>query len=94
MILCRGRELGAEDFPAPIGSPRIETLARPVSSAMSAGQAGGETAELRTLKEVEEEYIDMVMTRAGGDKRQAAEILGIDLSTLYRKMERRKKKGE
>ncbi|MCY7377115.1 MAG: sigma-54 dependent transcriptional regulator [Pyrinomonadaceae bacterium] len=41
-----------------------------------------------TLEEIERRYIREIMTAAADDKTAAAEILGIDLSTLYRKLKR------
>ncbi|HEY0429259.1 MAG TPA: sigma-54 dependent transcriptional regulator [Pyrinomonadaceae bacterium] len=41
-----------------------------------------------TLEEMERRYILEILTSAGEDKTQAANILGIDLSTLYRKLKR------
>jgi two-component system response regulator HydG len=41
-------------------------------------------AELDTLKQLSERYLAWVLVQTGGDKRRAAHILGIDLSTLYR----------
>ena len=41
-----------------------------------------------TLESIEKAYIHYVMTRAGGKKTKAARILGIDTSTLYRKLDR------
>jgi two-component system, NtrC family, response regulator HydG len=41
---------------------------------------------LATLREVEEEYIAWVLERTQGNKTRAAEILGIDPSTLHRRM--------
>jgi len=38
-----------------------------------------------TLQELEAKYIDGVLAKVGGSKQKAAEILGIDLSTLYRR---------
>jgi len=38
------------------------------------------------LKELEEEHILNVLKITGNNKRRAAELLGIDLSTLYRKL--------
>ncbi|HET9989108.1 MAG TPA: sigma-54 dependent transcriptional regulator [Kofleriaceae bacterium] len=43
------------------------------------------TDELVTLREVEDAYIDRVLAYCGANKVKAAEILGIDLSTLYRR---------
>ena len=37
-----------------------------------------------TLKQMNQRYLDWVLTRTGGDKSRAAGILNIDLSTLYR----------
>jgi len=41
-----------------------------------------------TLEEVERRYILEILKSVGDDKTAAAEILGIDLSTLYRKLKR------
>ena len=41
-----------------------------------------------TLEEVERRYVKEIMRSVGDDKAQAANILGIDLSTLYRKLKR------
>jgi two-component system response regulator HydG len=40
---------------------------------------------LATLREVEEEYITWAIERCGGNKTKAAEVLGIDPSTLHRR---------
>ena len=44
---------------------------------------------LATLREVEEEYIAWMIEKCGGNKTRAAEILGIDPSTLHRRSKRR-----
>jgi two-component system response regulator HydG len=41
--------------------------------------------DLVPLRELEQEYINWVLERTGGNKTRAAEILGIDPSTLYRR---------
>jgi two-component system response regulator HydG len=45
---------------------------------------------LATLREVEEEYIAWAIERCGGNKTKAAEILGIDPSTLHRRTRTRR----
>jgi two-component system response regulator HydG len=45
---------------------------------------------LATLREVEEEYIAWAIDRCGGNKTKAAEILGIDPSTLHRRARAKK----
>jgi two-component system, NtrC family, response regulator HydG len=46
--------------------------------------------DLIPLRELEQEYINWVLERTGGNKTRAAEILGIDPSTLYRRETRGK----
>ena len=41
--------------------------------------------DLISLRELEQEYINWVLERSGGNRTRAAEILGIDPSTLYRR---------
>ena len=40
-----------------------------------------------TMDQLEKEYIKKVLIEAGGNKSKAAEILGLDRKTLYRKIE-------
>jgi two-component system, NtrC family, response regulator HydG len=46
--------------------------------------------EMIPLRDLEQEYINWVLERTGGNKTRAAEILGIDPSTLYRREVRTK----
>jgi len=48
----------------------------------------GAMAPLLSLAELEERHIERVLAAVGGNRRAAARILGIDRSTLYRKMRR------
>jgi two-component system, NtrC family, response regulator HydG len=54
-----------------------------------ATQAHGAFAALPSLRELEQQYIDHVLERTGGNKTKAAEILGIDPSTLHRRSKTR-----
>ena len=44
--------------------------------------------EMCTLRILTDRYVEWVLARVGGDKARAAAILGIDLSTLYRRRHR------
>ncbi|MGN6110221.1 MAG: sigma 54-interacting transcriptional regulator [Kofleriaceae bacterium] len=46
--------------------------------------------ELLTLREIEETYIAWVIERCGGNKTRAAEVLGVDPSTLHRRARTRR----
>ena len=46
-----------------------------------------------TLKDLEREYIMRVLENTGGNKTEAAKILGVDRTTLYRKLEEYKVKS-
>jgi len=49
---------------------------------------GGIIADRPTLAELERRYIQLVLSESAGNKKKAAEKLGIDRRTLYRALER------
>ncbi|MCH5376272.1 MAG: sigma 54-interacting transcriptional regulator, partial [Planctomycetes bacterium] len=75
-VLSRGTELDPTVLPARVLEPKAQPLVgeRPV---------GNPTLEL-----IEQAYIHWVLEAEGGNKSRAAEVLGIDPSTLYRKLSR------
>jgi DNA-binding NtrC family response regulator len=56
--------------------------------------AGSDPEELISLDEVERRYILRVLSVTRGNKTQAAQVLGLDRRTLYRKLERYEAEGE
>ena len=48
---------------------------------------GAFSTELRPLRDVERDYIDHVVARCGGNRTQAAKVLGIGRNTLIRKLQ-------
>jgi DNA-binding NtrC family response regulator len=78
VTLTRFEEITVEDLP--------EKIRRHESSHVVV--AGDDPSELITLSELERRYIHRVLKAAGGNKTQAARILGLDRRTLYRKLER------
>ncbi|MBD3333748.1 response regulator, partial [candidate division GN15 bacterium] len=76
VLLCRSNELDVSDLP--------EKLAE--SGDMPMVQES--TPSSPTLETMEKAYIHYVMSQTQGKKTEAARILGIDTSTLYRKIQR------
>jgi DNA-binding NtrC family response regulator len=76
VTLTRGEKIGSEDLPQAV---RGDSGDRHMIE---------EAAEkTRTLSEVERAYILRVMEKTAGNKYQAAQVLGIDRKTLYRKLD-------
>ncbi|MBM4281106.1 MAG: sigma-54-dependent Fis family transcriptional regulator [Deltaproteobacteria bacterium] len=71
VVLGHGPEVAADDLP-PLG----DDLPAPLLAAREA---------MPRLRVLEDEYIAWVIERCGGNKTRAAEILGIDASTIYRR---------
>jgi two-component system response regulator HydG len=66
-----------------IEASSVKMMLEPPSPASS--KAHGAFDALPSLRELEQQYIDHVLERTGGNKTKAAEILGIDPSTLHRR---------
>lgn len=73
-ILSESGSIGPADLPAELQAARV----RPSRDTLQGG--------LLSLEELEREHILKVMDHTTGQKKKAAEILGIDVKTLYRKL--------
>jgi two-component system, NtrC family, response regulator AtoC len=78
IVLARGRAVAAEDLPEKIREYRP-------SPALAAAL---EPVELVALEEIERRYILRVLEAVHGNKSRAAQVLGLDRKTLYRRLER------
>ena len=79
----------ASDLPA-------EITGRPVVSggATKGFAADAIISDRPTLSVLERRYVDLVLRETGGNKKRAAEILGIDRRTLYRSLDREREDVE
>ncbi len=77
VALARGAVLAVEDLPERIRDAASETSAILASAA----------AKRVTLAELERDYILEILRASGGNKSRAAETLGLDRKTLYRKLD-------
>lgn len=78
LLLNRSDRLELSDFPEKLAEDTPAGLVSEVAPATP------------TLESIEKAYIHYIMTQTEGRKAEAARILGIDASTLYRKIERYK----
>lgn len=82
VLLNRSDTLDISDFPDRL------------SQGVRVSPVSDKDPETPTLEAIEKAYIHFVMSQTAGNKREAARILAIDASTLYRKLDRYKLKSE
>jgi two-component system response regulator PilR (NtrC family)/two-component system response regulator HydG len=75
VALAEGEQIGPDDLPSQVRERR------------SSDVLAGALARGLTLAELEREYISRVLQAEGGNKTRAAQRLGLDRKTLYRKLE-------
>jgi DNA-binding NtrC family response regulator len=80
--LCQGSMIRVADLPPSIG------LCLPSSSDES-----GTQLRVQSLEDMELSYILRVLEAVGGNKASAARLLGVDRTTLYRKLQRQEHTG-
>ncbi len=78
VTLTRYDKLTVEDLPDRVRDHKSDTFVVPAE----------DPEYLPTLDELERRYIARVLKVVGGNKTQAAKVLGVDRRTLYRKLER------
>ncbi len=76
---------GAEAAPGANSASTGAAGSAPGSAPGSAETAAPWSGELRPLKDVEADYIDWAIEQCGGNKTRAAELLGINVSTIHRR---------
>ncbi|NUP12721.1 MAG: sigma-54-dependent Fis family transcriptional regulator [Polyangiaceae bacterium] len=83
VALARYDSILVEDLPEKVRSDHFHSRVR----------WADDTTELVTMQEMENRYIDRVLKLVDGNKSRAAEVLGVDRRTLYRKLEQRRRHG-
>ena len=78
VIMCEAEALGTDLLPAEFSEALQEAEAAPAP----------QPEQIESLQDVEKRYILDVLRMTGGNKKKAAEILGVDRSTLYAKLKR------
>jgi two-component system response regulator HydG len=78
VALTRGESISSADLPEKIRNYRTSHVL----------VAATDPSELVPLEEVEKRYILRVLEAVGGNKTLAAQVLGLDRKTLYRKLDR------
>jgi two-component system response regulator HydG len=83
VALARLDHLGLEDLPEKVRDYQRAPVEAPPS----------DPSELLSMEAVENRYIVKVLAAVGGNKTLAAQVLGFDRRTLYRKLERVREPG-
>jgi two-component system response regulator HydG len=78
VALARFDHLTVEDLPEKIRAYRADRFV----------MAANDVDEIISLDEIERRYIIRVIKMLNGNKARAAQLLGLDRRTLYRKLER------
>ena len=73
VVLARGNVIDIDDLP------------KPTDGSVESFFSGSHSATMPTLEEVEKRYFKFVLDKTGGRKEKAAQILGVNRRTLYRK---------
>jgi DNA-binding NtrC family response regulator len=81
IALCQGELIADDDLPSTVREKR------------PADFLGAAVARRMTLAELEREYIERVLDDEAGNKTRAAQRLGLDRKTLYRKLDEYAKSG-
>ena len=71
LVLARGRRIDLRDLAAALPEPLPEAMA-------------GVASEIVPLRVLTRRYVEWVLEQTGGNKVRAAQLLGIDASTIYR----------
>ena len=85
VALLRFDEITVDDLPEKIRQYRADRLV------VAADDVGRRSL---TIDELERRYILRVLALVGGNKSRAADLLGLDRRTLYRRLERYDGQGE
>jgi len=85
VVFARGEEITAADLPVEVReSSAVSTSGLPVQSVVG---------EPRTMADIERQAILETLARTGGHRAKAADVLGIGLRTLQRKLKEYKDEG-
>jgi DNA-binding NtrC family response regulator len=76
VVICEGRTIGVSDLAVTL---REAPFVHP-------GEGTSSFAEGKTLKALEDDYIEYVLNRTNGSIKECSAILGIDRTTLWRRI--------
>jgi two-component system response regulator HydG len=80
VAFARFSEIAVDDLPDKVRSYEADRQAAALEI--------NDSADIMTLDELERRYIERTLTLLGGNKTRAADVLGIDRRTLYRRLDR------
>ncbi len=87
VVLARQDQITPEDLPGKVRGAGQSSSVQAATDMLSLQAQLGE-GSMPTMEELEARYIGFVLRQTEGNKSQAADILGFDRTTLYRKIDR------
>lgn len=84
VTFCNGEVIERSHLPERVQNNLAASVAELSSDSKSSNDSEAATPELKPLSEVQQDYVHYVLRETGGNKRKAAEILGVTRRTLYR----------
>jgi DNA-binding NtrC family response regulator len=93
-VIERALALSKDGVILPSDLPPEITESSGTTAATATAAPAGLVDDRPTLAELERRYIELILRETGGNKKRAAEILGIDRRTLYRTLEREGRTSE
>ena len=88
VVMALKEQITPEDLPGKVRGAGRSTSAPEVAGDMLSLQAQLGEGGLPTMQQLEARYIKFVLRQTEGNKSRAAEVLGLDRTTLYRKIDR------
>ncbi|EGN76105.1 response regulator with CheY-like receiver [Idiomarina sp. A28L] len=84
VTFCNGEVIERSHLPERVQNNLAASVAELSSDSKSSNDSEAAAPELKPLSEVQQDYVQYVLRETGGNKRKAAEILGVTRRTLYR----------
>jgi len=88
VIMTEGQQISRGDLPPHLSDPGILLIEEAIASSTTTSPNPLLSSELKTLEEMELFYVEAVLNQVNGNQSEAARILGISRTSLWRKLKK------